>query len=78
VIKEEYRLSVFESGVIKSILSLRGRQRQEGGEMYIMMKEKYRAFWLRKLKDRGCLDGLDVHGTKVLELFIKTGGMGLD
>jgi len=30
------------------------------------------------LKDRGCLDGLDVHGKKVLELFIKTGRMGLE
>ena len=49
MINEGYRLSVFESGVIKSILSLsgviksilslRGGQQQEGGEMYIMMKE---------------------------------------
>ena len=45
MINKEYRLSVFESNVIKSILGLRGRQQQEGGEMYIMMKEKHRAFW---------------------------------
>lgn len=45
MINEEYRLSVLESSVTKSILGLRGRQQQEGGEMYVMMKEKHRAFW---------------------------------
>jgi hypothetical protein len=35
---------VFESSVIQRIWGLRGRQQQEGGEIYIIMKEIHRAF----------------------------------